>query len=129
MLSNLYPHFVCGRHGCAAGTTHDWQPCARVGQPPLSHPATTRPVFCPQQGLNWEFAVINNHTPNAYVLPGGKVVVFSGLLEILSREDEVAAVLAHEVSHVLARHQVGRAFFWGGGGGGVFARYHSLTLN
>ncbi|MEW5307657.1 MAG: hypothetical protein WDW36_010036 [Sanguina aurantia] len=64
--------------------------------------------FKHMQGLHWEFAVVDNHTPNAYVLPGGKVVVFSGLLEILSREDEVAAVLAHEVSHVLARHQAER---------------------
>ncbi|GLC33438.1 hypothetical protein PLESTB_000075700 [Pleodorina starrii] len=57
------------------------------------------------RGLQWEFAVINDGMVNAAVLPGGKVIVFSGLLRLLDRnDDELAAVLAHEVGHVLARH-------------------------
>ncbi len=39
-------------------------------------------------------------------VPGGKVVVYTGLLKILEQDDELAAVLAHEVAHVLARHAV-----------------------
>lgn len=59
------------------------------------------------QGLKWEFVVINEPgTVNAFVMPGGKVVVYSGLLHLLRKEDEVAAVLGHEVAHVLARHIV-----------------------
>lgn len=56
------------------------------------------------KGLKWEFAVIRSPEVNAFVVPGGKVVVYTGLLRMISREDELAAVLAHEVSHVLARH-------------------------
>ncbi|GIL83117.1 hypothetical protein Vretifemale_11929 [Volvox reticuliferus] len=57
------------------------------------------------RGLQWEFVVINDGMVNAAVLPGGKVIVFSGLLKLLDRnDDELAAVLAHEVGHVLARH-------------------------
>ncbi len=43
---------------------------------------------------------------NAFVMPGGKVVVYTGLLRLLRKEDEIAAVLGHEVAHVLARHIV-----------------------
>jgi len=52
----------------------------------------------------WEFKVIQSPQINAAVLPGGKVVVYSGLLNILEQEDELAFVLAHEVAHVVARH-------------------------
>ena len=39
-------------------------------------------------------------------VPGGKVVVHSGLLDIMRTDDELAAVLAHEIAHVIARHRV-----------------------
>lgn len=59
------------------------------------------------QGLEWEFVVINEPgNVNAMVMPGGKVVVYTGLLKMLHQEDEIAAVLGHEVAHVLARHIV-----------------------
>lgn len=51
--------------------------------------------------------VIHSNTPNAFVVPGGKVVVFTGLIDLLASEAEVAAVMAHETAHVLARHHVG----------------------
>ena len=55
-------------------------------------------------GLDWEFVVIDDNQVNAFVVPGGKVVVYTGLLRLLKSEKELAAVLAHEVAHVLARH-------------------------
>jgi predicted Zn-dependent protease len=60
------------------------------------------------KGLQWDFAVIQSPVPNAFVVPGGKVVVFTGLLNLLNSEDELAAVLAHETAHVLARHHAER---------------------
>ncbi|KAH7619735.1 putative Mitochondrial metalloendopeptidase OMA1 [Nannochloris sp. 'desiccata'] len=56
------------------------------------------------QGLDWEFAVIHSPEVNAFVVPGGKVVVYTGLLRLLTTEDELAAVIAHEAGHVVARH-------------------------
>ena len=50
--------------------------------------------------------MIANPTANAFVLPGGKVVVFSGMLQLLDEDKELAAVLSHEVAHVLGRHVV-----------------------
>ncbi len=60
------------------------------------------------KGMKWEFAVIRSPEVNAFVVPGGKVVVYSGLLNMVSSEDELAAVLAHEVAHILARHAAER---------------------
>lgn len=58
--------------------------------------------------VDWEFAVVDDPQVNAFVAPGGKVVVYTGLLQIMRSEDELAAVLAHEAAHVLARHTAER---------------------
>ncbi|KAJ3218006.1 hypothetical protein HDU67_006906 [Dinochytrium kinnereticum] len=54
--------------------------------------------------LEWEVHLIDDPQRNAFVLPGGKVFVFTGLLPIVQNEDGLAAVLGHEVAHQLARH-------------------------
>ncbi len=54
--------------------------------------------------LPYEFVVLNNDTPNAWALPGGKIAVNRGLLTRLDSEAELAAVLAHEIVHAAARH-------------------------
>ncbi len=55
--------------------------------------------------LPYEFVVLNNSTPNAWALPGGKIAVNRGLLVELKNEAELAAVLGHEIVHSAARHQ------------------------
>lgn len=55
-------------------------------------------------GYNWEFNLVNNKEVNAWCMPGGKVVVYTGLLPITANEAGLAAVIGHEVSHALARH-------------------------
>ena len=54
--------------------------------------------------LPYEFHVINDSSPNAWALPGGKISINRGLLVELENEAELAAVLAHEVVHAAARH-------------------------
>jgi predicted Zn-dependent protease len=54
--------------------------------------------------LPYEFRVINDSTPNAWALPGGKIAVNRGLLTELNSESELAAVLGHEIVHAAARH-------------------------
>ena len=54
--------------------------------------------------LPYEFAIVNDSTPNAWALPGGKIAVNRGLLTELDSEAELAAVLAHEIVHAAARH-------------------------
>jgi len=62
--------------------------------------------FAHMKDCEWEFVVIKSPQINAFVVPGGKVVVFSGLLDALAKEDELAFVLAHEIAHIVARHSV-----------------------
>lgn len=54
--------------------------------------------------LPYEFVVLNNSTPNAWALPGGKIAINRGLLVTLENEAELAAVLSHEIVHAAARH-------------------------
>ena len=54
--------------------------------------------------LPYEFVVLNNDTPNAWALPGGKIAINRGLLGYLEDEAQLAAVLAHEIVHAAARH-------------------------
>lgn len=56
------------------------------------------------RALPYEFVVLNNSTPNAWALPGGKIAVNRGLLIELDNEAELAAVLGHEIVHAAARH-------------------------
>ena len=58
----------------------------------------------PMQNLNWEFVLFEDKEPNAFALPGGKVGVNSGLFEVVHTDDELAAVIGHEIAHVQARH-------------------------
>ncbi len=56
----------------------------------------------------WESAVFVNESPNAFVLPSGKIGVTTGLLGLVRNDDQLAAVLGHEVGHVTARHAAER---------------------
>ena len=56
--------------------------------------------------LPWTFAVIDTETINAFAMPGGAVIVSSGLLKRLSSESELAGVLSHEIAHVVKKHQL-----------------------
>jgi len=56
-----------------------------------------------------EFLVIEDPSPNALVLPGAKVGVHSGLFSVVASDDELAAVLGHEMGHVVAKHANERA--------------------
>ena len=56
--------------------------------------------------LPWTFAVIDTETINAFAMPGGYVIVSSGLLKRLSSESELAGVLSHEIAHVVKKHQL-----------------------
>jgi len=58
-------------------------------------------------GIVYHFAVLDNEDLNAFALPGGYVYIYSGLLKRLD-EDETAAILAHEVAHIAAKHAVKR---------------------
>src|SRR3954465_9700716 len=52
----------------------------------------------------WEFVVFDSKDVNAFALPGGKVGVYTGLLQLAESDSELAIVMGHEIGHVIARH-------------------------
>jgi len=56
--------------------------------------------------LPWTFGVIETQTVNAFAMPGGTILVSRGLLRQLNSESELAGALAHEIAHVVKRHQL-----------------------
>ena len=71
--------------------------------------------------FEWEYCVIESRHINAFCLPGGKIGVFTGLLRVVKNDDQLAAVLAHEVSHAVAHHASERIARAQTGRGGLFA--------
>lgn len=59
-------------------------------------------------GLDWEFVVFDSPEINAFVLPGGKIGFYRGLIDIVANDGEIAAVMGHELGHVLGRHAAER---------------------
>jgi len=55
-------------------------------------------------GYEWEFNLIDDDVPNAWCMPGGKVVVYTGILPITKSEAGLAVVMGHEIAHAIARH-------------------------
>jgi predicted Zn-dependent protease len=55
-------------------------------------------------GYKWEFNLVEDPAVNAWCMPGGKVVVYTGLLKVTQNEDALAVVMGHEIAHAIANH-------------------------
>jgi len=56
------------------------------------------------EGYKWEFNTVDNKAVNAWCMPGGKVVVYSGLIPVAQNETALAIVVGHEIAHAIAKH-------------------------
>lgn len=56
------------------------------------------------EGFDWEFRTVEDSVVNAWCMPGGKVVVYTGILDLAGDDDELAVVMGHEIAHAIARH-------------------------
>ena len=64
----------------------------------------------PTSNFQWEYILIDNKKiKNAWCMPGGKIAVYTGLLDITKNKNGLAAVMGHEVAHAVAKHSVERA--------------------
>lgn len=54
--------------------------------------------------FSWEFNLVKSDEINAFCMPGGKIVVYEGLMKLVSSDDELAVVMGHEVAHAVAKH-------------------------
>ena len=64
----------------------------------------------PTVNFDWEYILIeNNKVRNAWCMPGGKIAVYTGILDVTKNTDGLAAVMGHEIAHAVAKHSVERA--------------------
>ena len=64
----------------------------------------------PTSNFQWEYILIDNKkVKNAWCMPGGKIAVYSGMLEVTKNTNALAAVMGHEIAHAVAKHSVERA--------------------
>jgi predicted Zn-dependent protease len=97
----------------------------------------------PKAGEQWDVQVFNSDEVNAFVMPGNRVGVYTGLLNLVENDDQLAAVLGHEVAHAIYRHanqratragiassavQVGASVFGGGSSSGGLSQGQLASL-
>ena len=64
----------------------------------------------PTANFDWEYILIENKkVKNAWCMPGGKIAVYTGMLEITKNKNGLASVMGHEIAHAVAKHSVERA--------------------
>ena len=64
----------------------------------------------PTANFDWEYILIDNKkVRNAWCMPGGKIAIYSGMLEVTKKKNGLAAVMGHEIAHAVAKHSVERA--------------------
>ncbi len=64
----------------------------------------------PTIGFDWEYILIDNKkVKNAWCMPGGKIAVYTGILEVTKNNNGLSAVMGHEIAHAVAKHSVERA--------------------
>lgn len=107
MAQTEYSSFLSQNRVVAPSANRDAEMVRRVGQ------RITNAVenYFRQQGLQdelagykWEYNLVQDNAANAWCMPGGKIVVYTGLLPITQNEAALAAVIGHEVSHAIFNH-------------------------
>ena len=64
----------------------------------------------PTANFQWEYILIENKKmKNAWCMPGGKIAVYTGILDVTKNKNGLAAVMGHEIAHAVAKHSVERA--------------------
>lgn len=102
-----YQSFLSQNKTISASTSRDAEMVRRVG----GRIANAISQYYAQKGLSkelagykWEFNLVDNKEVNAWCMPGGKVVVYTGLLPIAQNEAALAIVMGHEITHAVAHH-------------------------
>jgi predicted Zn-dependent protease len=107
MATTEYQQFLSSNKVVSSSNNRDAEMVKRVGQ------RVTRAVetYYANNGLSeklagfkWEYNLVDDKAVNAWCMPGGKIVVYTGILPITQNEAALAAVMGHEVSHALLQH-------------------------
>lgn len=107
MAQTEYKSFLSQNNVVSPGASKDAEMVRRVG----SRIATAVTSYYRGKGLaselenyQWEYNLVNDNAANAWCMPGGKIVVYTGLLPITRNEAALAVVVGHEVAHAVAKH-------------------------
>ncbi|SFD04561.1 Peptidase family M48 [Chitinophaga sp. CF118] len=107
MALQEYQSFLSTNKAISSSASKDAEMVKRVGQ--RISAAVTR--YMAQNNLaaevanyKWEFNLVDNKEVNAWCMPGGKVVVYTGLLPVTQNETALSCVMGHEIAHAIARH-------------------------
>jgi predicted Zn-dependent protease len=107
MAVTEYQSFLSKSNVVSAGTNRDAEMVKRVGSRianAITQYYTGQGKGDVLNGFKWEFNLVDNKEVNAWCMPGGKVVVYTGLLAVTQNEAALAVVLGHEITHAIARH-------------------------
>jgi predicted Zn-dependent protease len=107
MATQQYQQFLSENKRVSPSADRDAEMVRRVGQR-LASAVTSyykgQGLGKTLEGFQWEFNLVNNKEANAWVMPGGKCVVYTGLLPITQNEAALANVIGHEISHAIFQH-------------------------
>ena len=107
MASEQYVQFLSSSKIVATNTNKDAEMVQRVGRRITAAVETyykEKGISDKLAGFNWEYKLVDDPAVNAWCMPGGKIVVYTGLLPITQNEAALAAVMGHEVCHALLQH-------------------------
>ena len=107
MATTEYQKFLSTNKVVSSGNNRDAEMVRRVGQR-ITRAVTDYYASQGQSaklaGYNWEYNLVDSKEVNAWCMPGGKIVVYTGLLPITQNEAALAVVMGHEVSHAIFNH-------------------------
>ncbi|MBL0884592.1 MAG: M48 family metallopeptidase [Chitinophagaceae bacterium] len=107
MAFSKYKEFMTANPAISATGSKDAVMVKRVGDriiESIKQYYTEKGLSKELENFQWEVNLVNNKEPNAWCMPGGKIVVYTGILPYTANEAGLAVVMGHEVAHALARH-------------------------
>jgi predicted Zn-dependent protease len=108
MAATEYAQFLSQNKVVATSGNKDAEMVRRVGQrltAAINSFYANQPEIAQElQQYKWEYNLVDSKEANAWCMPGGKIVVYTGLLPITQNEAALAAVVGHEIAHALAKH-------------------------
>jgi predicted Zn-dependent protease len=107
MASQQYRQFLSSNSVVSPSGDRDAEMVRRVGRRVANAVTSyykTQGLTNSLEGYNWEFNLVNDKAVNAWCMPGGKVVVYTGLLPVTQNEAALAVVIGHEISHAIFQH-------------------------
>ena len=107
MASQQYRQFLSENKVVSTSASKDAEMVRRIGQrltTAINNYYSQKGLSAELAGYQWEYNLVNSNEVNAWCMPGGKIVVYTGLLPITQNEAALAVVMGHEIAHALAKH-------------------------